>query len=121
MNQVLSLWPNRIQQRRQPVASPRNSLVNNLQRFLLVTGRRLATVCYPFISHGLRELKAFVCPAAEVKRIFEIHSAGSGGISCLRSGGGRGNLFEWRRREIWSRRRKGANATVPITMEVGFF
>src|SRR5258705_8724621 len=101
MNQVLSLWPNRIQQRRQPVASPRNSLVNNLQRFLVVAGGRLATVCYPFISHGLRELKAFVCPAAEVKWLSELHPARSGGISCLRSGGGRGNLFKRWWREIW--------------------
>src|SRR6266550_1605893 len=115
----LLIGPNRVEQRRQAITTPGHSLARSLQSFTIVCRSRLGTVLNSVVSDVLRQRKAFIRPATEVERIIKFQIRVSGGIACRCLSCGRWNLTERRGPEICPRRRKGANAAIPITMEVG--
>jgi hypothetical protein len=82
--------PNGIQERSQPIPSPRNSLAGNPQCFFVVCGTGRHAVSHSLVSDALRERETLLGPGVIVERIIELQIWIGVGITGhrLRSGGG---------------------------------
>src|SRR6185369_3813884 len=83
-----SLRPNGIQKSGQPIASPRDSLTDNLHTLLAIRGSRLAAIGNTFVRDVFSELKTFVGPRLKIRRLIQVQGGVGGRITSRRAAAG---------------------------------
>ena len=92
----VALRPNRIQQRRQTITTPRHAFARGSRCLAVVRGGWSRVIRDAFMGHLLCQLEAFVGPALKIRRVAQIQSRIAGRISSPRQGGCRRNLVQRR-------------------------
>ena len=110
--------PDRIEQRGQPIPAPGNSLTRDLHGFSVIGCGWLGSVLNTLVGDVFSERQTFGCPGGKVQLVIQFQIRISIGITSGGFGRCGGNLAEWWRPEIWTSPRKGADAAVPVTVQI---